>query len=146
MNELEEFAQGAFEEVLGEMPATAAQDEKVTRVIACTGKVYYELLAHRHALGADHIALVRLEQLYPFPSNAVATELGRYKNLKAVLWCQEEARNQGAWKFVDDYLRDLQPESATLRYAGPAAGASTAPGNKKMHAALQEQVIHSAFA
>ncbi|WP_397453326.1 2-oxoglutarate dehydrogenase E1 component [Pseudomonas sp. NA-150] len=146
VNELEAFAEGCFQEVLGEAHRAEADDQQVTRVIVCSGKVYYELLAHRRVSGAEHVAIVRLEQLYPFPADALAAELGRYTNLESVVWCQEEARNQGAWKFVDDYLWELTPESASLRYAGPDAGASTAPGNKKMHAEQQQQVLLSAFA
>jgi 2-oxoglutarate dehydrogenase E1 component len=145
VNELKEFAEGSFQEVLGERNATPAEDQKVTRVIACSGKIYYELLAHRRTLGAEHVALVRLEQLFPFPSEALAEELGRYPNLNSLVWCQEEARNQGAWKFVDDYLRDITPESASLRYAGPPPGASTAPGNMVMHVEQQRLLLESAF-
>lgn len=146
VNELKEFSEGSFQEVMGEQFTTPEQDEKVTRVIACSGKIYYELLAQRRAANAEHIALVRLEQLFPFPSEAMANELDRYKNLKSVVWCQEEARNQGAWKFVDDYLCEMIPESASLRYAGPPPGASTAPGNMAMHVEQQRLVMQSAFA
>jgi len=146
VNELEDFTKGSFQEVLGEQSTTAAQDQKVTRVILCSGKIYYDLLAHRRAVNAEHIALVRLEQLYPFPYEALAEELGRYDTLQSVVWCQEESRNQGAWKFVDDYLRDIIPPATSLRYAGPPAGASTAPGNMTMHVEQQRLVIQSAFA
>jgi 2-oxoglutarate dehydrogenase E1 component len=146
VNELEEFTTGSFQEVMGERFTTTEQDEKVTRVIVCSGKIYYELLAHRRAVNAEHIALVRLEQLFPFPYEAVAEEFARYKNLESVVWCQEEARNQGAWKFVDDYLRDITPEAVSLRYAGPPPGASTAPGTMSMHVEQQNLVLQSAFA
>ena len=145
VNELEAFTQGSFQEVMGERFTTAEQDQKVTRVIACSGKIYYELLAHRRAVNAEHIALVRLEQLFPFPDEALAEEFSRYKHLESVVWCQEESRNQGAWKFVDDYLRDMTPDSVSLRYAGPPPGASTAPGNMTMHLEQQRLVIQSAF-
>jgi len=146
VNELEEFTTGSFQEVMGERFTTVEQDQKVTRVIVCSGKIYYELLAHRRAVNAEHIALVRLEQLFPFPYNAVAEEFARYKNLESVVWCQEEARNQGAWKFVDDYLRDITPKAVSLRYAGPPPGASTAPGNMSMHVEQQNLVLQNAFA
>lgn len=146
VNELEEFTKGSFQEVMGERFTTVEQDQKVTRVIVCSGKIYYELLAHRRAVNAEHIALVRLEQLFPFPYNAVAEEFARYKNLESVVWCQEEARNQGAWKFVDDYLRDITPKAVSLRYAGPPPGASTAPGNMSMHVEQQNLVLQNAFA
>ncbi|MDB6143861.1 MAG: 2-oxoglutarate dehydrogenase, subunit [Pseudomonas sp.] len=143
---LEEFAEGSFQEVLGERSATPAEAQKVTCVIACSGKIYYELLAQRRAMNAGHVALVRVEQLFPFPSKLLAKELGRYANLKSVVWCQEEARNQGAWKFVDDYLREIIAASASLRYAGPPPGASTAPGSMTMHVEQQRLTIQSAFA
>lgn len=146
VNALEEFTKGSFKEVMGEPFATAAQDQKVTRVIVCSGKIYYDLLAQRRAINAEHIGLVRLEQFFPFPYEALAEELARYSNLESVVWCQEEARNQGAWKFVDDYLRDIIPPAASLRYAGPAPGASTAPGNLAMHIEQQRLVLQSAFA
>lgn len=145
VNELEDFAEGCFQEVLGERHTTPAEDQKITRVIACSGKIYYELLAHRRAVKAEHIALVRLEQLFPFPYEALAEELGRYENLDSVVWCQEEARNQGAWKFVDDYLSDIVHASTSLRYAGPPPSASTAPGNMVMHVEQQRLLIQSAF-
>lgn len=145
VNALEEFTQGSFQEVLGEPFGSAEQDQRVTRVIACTGKIYYELLAHRRALDAQHVALVRLEQLFPFPDEALANELARYTNLQSLVWCQEESRNQGAWKFVDDYLRDLAPESVSLRYAGPPPGASTAPGSMAMHIEQQRLTLECAF-
>jgi 2-oxoglutarate dehydrogenase E1 component len=131
---------------MGEPYTSAAQEQKVTRVIVCSGKIYYDLLAQRRAANAEHIALVRLEQLFPFPYEALADEFGRYPNLESVVWCQEEARNQGAWKFVDDYLRDIIPQTASLRYAGPPPGASTAPGNMTMHLEQQRLVMQSAFA
>jgi 2-oxoglutarate dehydrogenase E1 component len=145
VNELKEFAEGSFQEVMGEDFSTPTAEGKVTQVIVCSGKIYYELLARRRAENADHIALVRVEQLYPFPSAALAHEFARYANMQSVVWAQEEARNQGAWKFVDDYLREITPVAVTLRYAGPPPGASTAPGNLLMHLEQQRQVIQSAL-
>ena len=146
VNELEAFSTGSFQEVMGEPYTSTAQEQKVTRVIVCSGKIYYDLLAQRRAVNAEHIALVRLEQLFPFPYEALADEFGRYSSLESVVWCQEEARNQGAWKFVDDYLRDIIPQAASLRYAGPPPGASTAPGNMTMHLEQQRLVMQRAFA
>jgi len=142
---IEALSNGSFQEVIGESETTPAQERKVTRVIVCSGKIHYELLAHRRNLKAEHIALVRMEQLFPFPYEALAEELSRYPNLQSVIWCQEEAKNQGAWKFIDDHLRDIIPEAASLRYAGPPPSASTAPGNMSMHVEQQRQVIQSAF-
>jgi 2-oxoglutarate dehydrogenase E1 component len=108
--------------------------------------VYYELLERRRTSGVTETALIRMEQLYPFPSQQLATEFARYPNLKTVVWAQEEARNQGAWSFVEPQLREMLPAGAQLKYAGPPASASTAPGYHSAFVTRQAAVISSAFA
>lgn len=142
---LESLSSGSFQEVIGDSAATPTKARKITRVILCSGKIHYELLAHRRSQEAEHVALVRMEQLFPFPYEALAEELGHYPNLQSVIWCQEEAKNQGAWTFVSVHLRDIIPETASLRYAGPPPSASTAPGNMAMHVEQQRRIMHSAF-
>ncbi|MFJ3522620.1 2-oxoglutarate dehydrogenase E1 component [Pseudomonas sp. NPDC090203] len=142
---LQSLSSGSFQEVIGDSAAASAQARKITCVILCSGKIHYELLAHRSSEKAEHVALVRMEQLFPFPYEALADALGCYPNLQSVIWCQEEPKNQGAWSFIDDYLRDIIPENASLRYAGPPASASTAPGNMAMHIEQQRQIMQSAF-
>jgi 2-oxoglutarate dehydrogenase E1 component len=141
---LEELASGTFHEVLGDSQVSSALAPDIRRVIVCSGKIYYDLLAHRQATKRDDVALLRLEQLYPFPSEQLAAELARYRNADTVVWCQEEARNQGAWKIIDEDLRSLLPDAA-LRYAGPPAWASTAPGYASTHAQQHKALIADAF-
>jgi 2-oxoglutarate dehydrogenase E1 component len=144
VSRLEDLANGRFNEILTDAP-TSAQAAKVDRVILCSGKVYYDLLARRRKTQRDNIALVRVEQLYPFPAEQIRSELERYPNLKSVVWCQEESKNQGAWSFVMEPLLAIVKAPAALRYIGPEATASTAPGHASMHVARQEKVLHAAI-
>jgi 2-oxoglutarate dehydrogenase E1 component len=143
---LDELATGAFREILVDTQAESSQVSNVERVIVSSGKVYFDLLEQRRTSGVDDTPLIRVEQLYPFPSRQLAAEFARYPNLKTVVWCQEESRNQGAWSFVEPQLREILPSGAQLLYAGPAASASTAPGYHAVHAARQAALISSAFA
>jgi len=140
---LDELSRGAFREIAGD---TQVEASSVERVIVSSGKVYFELLEHRRTSDAGNTALIRVEQLYPFPSQQLAAELARYPNLKTVVWCQEEPGNQGAWRFIEPHLRQALPSAAQLLYAGPAASASTAPGYHSAHVARQAALISSAFA
>jgi 2-oxoglutarate dehydrogenase E1 component len=144
ISSLEDLTQGRFNEILAESPM---QDEasKVERVILCSGKIYFELLERRRKAKKDTIALIRVEQLYPFPASQIRSELERYPNLKQVVWCQEESKNQGSWNFVFEQLMEIVEAPATLRYVGPEAAASTAPGYASMHVARQERFLHTAI-
>lgn len=144
VSSLDDLAQGHFKEILAESP-TNEDASKVDRVILCSGKVYYELMDRRRKAKKDNIALIRVEQLYPFPAQQISAELERYPNLKGVVWCQEEAKNQGSWHFVMEQLLDVVKAPAALRYIGPEAAASTAPGYKSMHLASQEKFLHAAI-
>ena len=145
VSELAELAQGRFEEVLVDTSITDAEAANVKTVILSSGKIYYELLEHRASSKGNHIALIRIEQLYPFPTARLREELARYANLETVVWCQEEARNQGAWTAIREDLGSAVGRNVVLRYAGPPAAASTAPGYALAHAARQREVILSAF-
>jgi len=144
ISSLEELTNGRFNEILAETP-TKAEAAKVDRVILCSGKVYFDLLDRRRKAKKDNIALIRVEQLYPFPAKQIAAELERYPNLKSVVWSQEESKNQGAWNFVLEQLLEIVKAPATLRYVGPEASASTAPGYASMHVARQEKYLHAAI-
>jgi 2-oxoglutarate dehydrogenase E1 component len=144
VSSLEDLAKGRFNEILAESPTKEAAS-KIDRVILCSGKVYYELLERRRKSGKDNIALIRVEQLYPFSAKQISSELERYPNLKSVVWCQEESKNQGSWNFVMEQLLEIVKAPATLRYIGPEATASTAPGYKSMHLARQEKFLHAAI-
>jgi 2-oxoglutarate dehydrogenase E1 component len=144
VSSLDDLASGGFNEILVESRTEEAASE-VERVILCSGKVYFELLERRRKAGKNNIALVRVEQLYPFPAQAISLELARYPNLKQVVWCQEESKNQGAWSFVMERLLDILDAPVTLRYIGPEATASTAPGYKSMHVARQDIYLRAAM-
>jgi len=140
---LEELADGQFRPVIGEVHEIDAK--KVKRVVVCSGKVYYELAAWRREKKIDDVAILRLEQQYPFPHEDYKTEVGRFPNAKEVVWCQEEPQNQGAWYRLNFYLRaDLDPKKA-LYYAGRPVSASPAVGYAAKHNAEQRQLIEDAF-
>jgi 2-oxoglutarate dehydrogenase E1 component len=143
---MDDLARGAFREVLPDGAIPAARGANVERVIVTSGKVYFDLLDYRRKHGIDDVPIIRVEQLYPFPSQRLAAEFARHPGLKKVIWCQEEARNQGAWSFAEPRLREVLPEGAALSYAGRSASASTAPGYHAVHAARQAEVIDRAFA
>jgi 2-oxoglutarate dehydrogenase E1 component len=144
VSSLADLARGAFAPVIGDAAIAAADGDGVERVILCSGKVYYELLAQRNRSGRKDVAIVRLEQLYPFPADPLAAELAGYPNARVVVWAQEEARNQGAWRTLEPELRGVA-HPVPLQYAGPAPAASTAPGSPAGHAAWQAELVRSAF-
>jgi len=144
VSSLDELANGEFESVLAEA-RTDAEAEKIDSLILCSGKVYFELLARRRQANKENIALLRVEQLYPFPDLEIANELARYPNLKHVVWCQEESKNQGAWTFVMERMLDIGKVPTMLRYVGPEAAASTAPGYASMHTARLESFLRAAI-
>ena len=119
-----------------ESPVKLVKDEKIRRVVLCTGKVYYDLLEEREKRGTDDIYLMRIEQLYPFPAKALVNELSRFKDAE-IVWCQEEPQNMGAWTFIQPYMEwVLNRIEATHRrpsYAGRPASASTATGLMSRH-------------
>lgn len=125
-----------------------AADDKIRRVVMCSGKVYFDLYEEREKRGIDDIYLLRIEQLYPFPSKALVSELSRFKQAEMV-WCQEEPRNMGAWFFVDVFLQwvlnQIGAKHRHLRYAGRPASASTAVGQMSKHLAQLKQLLEEAL-
>ena len=141
---LADFTKGSFQTVLPETRELKA--DKVKRVVACSGKVYYDLVKKREERGLDDVAIIRVEQLYPFPHKAFSTELRKYPNLAEVVWCQDEPQNQGAWFFVQHYLHENMLEGQRLGYAGRAASASPAVGYSHLHQEQQKALVDAAFA
>jgi len=139
---LEELAEGEFQPVLGDAQADPA---KVKKVIISSGKVHVDLLDYRRSHQADEVALLRLEQLYPFPAAELSRELARYPHAVELVWAQEEARNQGAWKAIEEDLRAVMPAGVTLRDSCRAASPSTAPGNMALHLEQQTRLVSKAF-
>ena len=143
---LEDLAEGSFQTVIPEIDAI--DPKKVARMILCSGKVYYDLLEKRRSEGREDIAIVRIEQLYPFPEDDLAEALAPYKNLKHIVWCQEEPMNQGAWYCSQHHMRRVataHKKALFLEYAGREASAAPACGYASMHAEQQEKLLQDAF-
>src|SRR5712672_1849333 len=123
-------------------------DDKIRRVVLCSGKVYYDLYEEREKRGIDDVYLMRVEQLYPVPLKALVQELGRFKSAELV-WCQEEPRNMGAWHFIEPYLEwvlnQIQAPNKRPRYAGRAAAAATATGSMSKHLAQLKALLDEAL-
>jgi 2-oxoglutarate dehydrogenase E1 component len=123
-------------------------DARIRRVVLCSGKVYFDLYEEREKRGIDDIYLLRIEQLYPFPTKALMTELSRFKQAE-IVWCQEEPRNMGAWVFVDIFLEwvlnQIGANSRRARYAGRPASASTAVGQMSLHLGQLKQFLEDAL-
>ncbi|MBX3589779.1 MAG: 2-oxoglutarate dehydrogenase E1 component [Burkholderiaceae bacterium] len=143
VSSLDELARGEFRTVIGE--TAGADPKKVKRVVACTGKVYYDLLAARRERGVDDVALVRVEQLYPFAHKAFEAELRKFPNATQVVWCQDEPQNQGAWFYVQHHITEALKDGQKLGYAGRAPSASPAVGYYDKHYAQQKELIAAAL-
>jgi len=140
---LSDLAKGHFETVIPDHEELNAS--KVKRVIMCSGKVYYDLVNTRRERGATDTAIIRMEQLYPFPHKAVAAELKKYPGATEILWCQDEPQNQGAWFFVQHFIMENMAEGQKLGYAGRPASASPAVGYYAKHNEQQKALIDAAF-
>jgi 2-oxoglutarate dehydrogenase E1 component len=143
---LEELADGAFHTVLPELDDI--DPAGVDRLVLCSGKVYYDLLQARRDADANNVAIVRLEQLYPFPEAQLEAVLAPYRNIKEVVWCQEEPMNQGAWYASQHHMRRVilrHDDSIYLAYAGRDAFAATAAGHLQLHNLRQQRVVEDAL-
>ncbi|WP_427310074.1 2-oxoglutarate dehydrogenase E1 component [Cupriavidus sp. H39] len=141
---LSDLAKGHFETVIPDHEELNAS--KVKRIIMCSGKVYYDLVNTRKEREANDTAIIRLEQLYPFPHKALAAELKKYPNANEILWCQDEPQNQGAWFFVQHYIMENMTDGQKLGYAGRPASASPAVGYYAKHNEQQKALLEAAFA
>jgi len=140
---IEDLANGTFQTVI---PDTMSVDEKgVKRVVACCGKVYYDLAGKRTEMQRSDVAVIRVEQLYPFPHKQFEAEMKRYPNAHEVVWCQEEPQNQGAWYQTAHYFRENMRGDQTLYYAGRPASASPAGGYMARHNERQKTLVEQAF-
>ena len=141
---LDDLSSGAFQLVIPETESLNA--DEVTRVIVCSGKVYYELVQQREALRRRDVAIIRIEQLYPFPYDEVETMLASYRHLKSIVWCQEEPKNQGAWFWVRDRFIKSKSTDIELNYAGRDVSAAPACGYPALHKQSQTGLVEQAFA
>jgi 2-oxoglutarate dehydrogenase E1 component len=144
INSLEDLYQGEFQTIISEIDGL--EPEKIRRVVFCSGKVYYDLLETRRERGMSDTAIVRIEQLYPFPYQRYEEELARYPKAKDLVWCQEEPRNQGAWYQIRHRLQEpLGAKQEMLRYAGRPASASPAVGYYGGHVEQQKVLVEDAL-
>lgn len=137
------LTKGHFECAMPEMDEI--DTKQVKRVVICSGKVYYELLTARREAKANHVAIVRLEQLYPFPEKALKSVLQPYAKAKDLVWCQEEPKNQGAWYCIRHNLETVLQKGQTLHYAGRDATSAPAAGYPKLHKKQQDALIKDAL-
>ena len=143
---LEELANGEFQNVIPETEDVNPKDVK--RLVLCSGKVYYDLIDRRRTEELKHVAIVRIEQLYPFPEKELLAAISSYTNLEGTVWCQEEPMNQGAWYSSQHHMRRVVHEmnpKLYLDYAGRDASASPAAGYMALHLEQQEQLIKDAL-
>ncbi len=140
---LEDLAEGGYQTVIGETERLVAKN--VRRVILCSGKVYYDLLAYRREQRISDVAIMRLEQQYPFPHDDFKAQLKKFPEAKEMVWCQEEPQNQGAWYRLMAYFRNDLPAKTRLFFAGRPISASPAVGYTSKHAAQQKELVEAAF-
>ena len=141
---LEEFSRGGFQTIIGESQPVS-DPKKIRKMVLCTGKVYYDLLAGRRERELDDVVLLRLEQIYPFAHKTFENELKRYPNITQVVWCQDEPQNQGCWFYVQHHIQEALKEGQKLSYAGRPASASPAVGYYDKHYAQQKELIAAAL-
>jgi 2-oxoglutarate dehydrogenase E1 component len=140
---LTELSTGCFELIIPEIQAIATK--KTRRLVLCSGKVYFDLLEAREAQGIDDIALIRIEQLYPFPISQYAELLDEYRHVKEIIWCQEEPLNQGAWYQIKHRLQEPLQDHQQLYYAGRPGAAAPASGIFKIHLQQQQALVEAAL-
>ncbi|MEX9950144.1 2-oxoglutarate dehydrogenase E1 component [Providencia alcalifaciens] len=143
VSSMDELANGSFQPVIGEIDEINPKDVK--RVVMCSGKVYYDLLEQRRKKEQKDVAIVRIEQLYPFPREDIQKVFAQYAHVKDFVWCQEEPLNQGAWYCSQHNFHEAIPAGATLRYAGRAASSSPAVGYTSVHQEQQAALVNDAL-
>jgi 2-oxoglutarate dehydrogenase E1 component len=139
----DEVMNGRFETVLDE--ADELNPQQVERIVLCSGKVYFDLLEKRRSSSSNQVAILRVEQLYPFPHYDLERVLDGYPNYQQLVWCQEEPLNQGAWFMVNPMLQLLLKEGAVLQNVGRPASAAPAVGSFHIHKQQQQDLVESAL-
>ena len=147
VSSLDELANGTFQRLIPDsnVPDTTSSAKKVRRIVLCSGKVYYDLFEQAQKQAIKDIALVRVEQLYPFPRAELVAELQRFGTASEVIWCQEEPQNQGAWYQIQHHLRACLQARQTLNYAGRVASPTPAAGHMAEHIAEQAALVADAL-
>lgn len=140
VSSIQDFTEKTFQLVISD-----DEIKNATRVILCAGKVYYDLVTARSEANKNDIAIIRIEQLYPFPKEELVAALAPYKNVQEIVWCQEEPKNQGAWMTIRDEMSECLCDQQTLSYIGRPASASPATGFAKVHAVEQAELVKKAL-
>jgi 2-oxoglutarate dehydrogenase E1 component len=143
VSSIEELAEGVFHNIIDEIDDINPSDVK--RVVMCSGKVYYDLLEQRRKKAQNDVAIIRVEQLYPFPQAEFGQIMSKFKHVKDWVWCQEEPQNQGAWYCSQHHFWSALPKAATLTYAGRKASASPAVGYISVHNQQQKDLVDDAL-
>ena len=143
VSNLSDLTHGEFQTILPEIDDL--NKSEVTRVVLCSGKVYYDLLEKRREEKLNHVAIVRIEQLYPFPTDALTNILRQYPQAKSIVWCQEEPQNQGVWFSSQHHIKECLNSNQVLSYAGRGFAAAPAVGSYQLHNAQQEELINQAL-
>jgi len=141
---LEDLANGSFQELIPEVEQV--HPRKIRRVALCSGKVYYEMIKRRKEAGVDHTAIIRIEQLFPFPVEALSQELAKYPKAEEICWTQEEPRNQGAWYQIQHHLRAACNDKLRITYAGRVPCSAPAGGSLSLHNRRERMLINDSLA
>lgn len=142
-SELSEFTDGNFKLIIPEIDPIPQQ--AVKRIVLCSGKIYYDLLKYRREENLENVVLIRLEQLYPFPTELLKKELEKYKEVHDIVWCQEEPKNQGSWYSIHHRLIECLTNQQKLNYIGRPASASPATGYAGVHMEEQNSIVREVF-
>ncbi len=143
VNSLDDICQENFFTVIDETDDVSAK--KITRVIMCSGKVYYDLLIQRREAALEHVAIIRIEELYPFPADALNSVLQKYSKAEELIWCQEEPKNQGAWDYFEPRFAAKLDHPCMVEYVGREPSAAPAVGSAKVHAQQQKRLVKQAL-
>ena len=142
---IEEFTNGEFQPVI-EQPGLGTVPEKVERIVICTGRIAVELAGSASGQSqTDWLDIIRVEELYPFPKEDIKNLVNRYKNLKEVIWVQEEPKNMGAFRYMEPHLAEIIPSQLSISYIGRPEMASPAEGDPLVHKKEQERIINQVF-
>ena len=139
----DDLSDGKFEVVLDEIDDLGS--DNIVKIVLCCGKVYYDLLEERRLRKIDNIAILRLEQIHPFPIRELREQVEKYANVKEVVWCQEEPKNQGCWYQIYYYLRKVLKSGQSLDYVGREGSPSPAVGYYKLHVKQQQTLVNEAL-
>jgi 2-oxoglutarate dehydrogenase E1 component len=142
-SQLSELSEGAFQLVIDDPDAPAR--EKVRRLLFCSGKIFFQLQLAKQKANLADVAVVRVEQLYPFPQKEIQSILAKYRGATEISWVQEESRNRGAWMFMRDRLEPMLPETAVMKYYGRGEAASPATGSMRVHRLEEEEILAHAL-